>query len=99
MERFGEAGTPSGKDGAAGKDGALQRQKPNKSMIRCKHWPKCNNDPCEFHHPSEPCKFFPKCTYGDKCLYVHPDIPCKFADSCTRMNCSYKHSEAQTRNR
>ena len=44
-------------------------------------------------HPTEECKFFPKCNQGQKCLFVHPEIMCKFADGCTRMNCAYKHSK------
>ena len=62
--------------------------------MRCKHWPKCSKPEglCEYVHPKDECKFFPKCTYGEKCLFIHPEIACKFGDSCTRMNCSYKHN-------
>ena len=87
-----DANKKSGEGAQASTSGA-----PNKVQIRCKHWPKCNKTEaqCEFVHPKDDCKFFPKCTYGDKCLFIHPEISCKFGDSCQRLNCAYKHSSAR----
>jgi len=56
---------------------------------RCKNWPNCKNDKCEYHHPKETCQFFPKCQFGNSCLNIHPNIPCKYGFYCTRINCSY----------
>jgi hypothetical protein len=58
---------------------------------KCAFYPKCNKQDCPFFHPSEPCKKFPSCPFGDKCRYVHPEIPCKFGAKCTRPNCNYVH--------
>ena len=69
------------------------------AKIKCSFWPKCHKQDgqCEFVHPTEPCQYFPKCTYGDKCLFVHPEISCKFAEACTRHNCAYKHPQGHKR--
>ena len=82
-------------DPEKGGNTAQSKSKSEKVLIRCKHWPKCSkpDDQCEYVHPKEECKFFPKCTYGEKCIYVHPDVPCRFGDSCTRYNCNFKHSK------
>ena len=74
---------------------AEKDKKVEKLLVRCKHWPKCNktDEQCEYVHPQEECKFFPKCSYGAKCMYVHPDVPCKYGDACTRYNCNYRHSK------
>ena len=70
-----------------------------KSQKRCKNWPNCKKDNCEFHHPKETviiilnqCLFFPKCQFGNSCLKIHPNVPCKYGFYCTRINCSYSHS-------
>lgn len=72
-----------------------QAREGGKKQMRCRHYPNCNKSAgeCEYHHPSEECKFFPKCNLGTKCMFVHPEIQCRFGDSCTRMNCAYKHSK------
>jgi len=62
-----------------------------KSKVRCRNWPACKNESCQYHHPSENCKNFPACRFGDKCLYIHPAIPCKFGAYCQRPNCVYVH--------
>jgi len=42
--------------------------------VRCRKWPTCNDEECKFHHPTEPCPYFPKCKFKDKCLYIHPNV-------------------------
>jgi len=69
-----------------------QNDEHSKKKIRCKNWPNCKNDKCEYLHPSETCQYFPKCQFGSQCLYIHPNIPCKYGFYCTRINCSYSHS-------
>jgi len=66
-------------------------QQTGKFKVRCRNWPNCKNEACIYHHPTENCKFFPACPYGNKCLYIHPQIPCKFGAYCQRPNCSYTH--------
>jgi hypothetical protein len=71
----------------------------DKKKVRCKKWPICKNDTCEYAHPKETvnininlkCPFFPKCVFGDKCLYIHPNIACKYGFYCTRVGCAYSH--------
>jgi len=98
LERFGpvEPTEPTSIGGDASKNEQKHHNKgsSDKLQVRCKHWPKCNKTDaqCEYVHPKEECKFFPKCSYGEKCLFIHPEIACKFADSCTRLNCAYKHN-------
>jgi len=69
-----------------------QKGEEDKKSKRCKNWPNCKNDNCEYHHPKETCQFFPKCQFGNVCLNIHPNIPCKYGFYCTRINCSYSHS-------
>jgi hypothetical protein len=75
------------------KDNDLKKDK--KSQTKCLNWPSCRNENCEYVHPTETCKYFPACTFGNKCIYIHPNIPCKFGLYCTRVNCSYSHSIMQ----
>lgn len=62
-----------------------------KYKIKCKKWPYCKDQKCEYIHPDKPCPFFPNCLYGKRCIYIHPYIPCKFGIYCTRINCAYSH--------
>lgn len=85
--------------------GPVEQTDPNQSSApkvekatpktRCRHFPNCKKteSECPYLHPTEECKFFPKCTYGDKCLFIHPETLCKYADACNRMNCAFKHSK------
>eukprot|EP01130_Rhizamoeba_saxonica_P018493 TRINITY_DN9276_c0_g1_i1.p1 TRINITY_DN9276_c0_g1~~TRINITY_DN9276_c0_g1_i1.p1 ORF type:complete len:365 (-),score=67.63 TRINITY_DN9276_c0_g1_i1:16-1089(-) len=63
------------------------------SASRCKFFPNCNKDDCPYFHPTEPCRNFPKCPYGDNCRYVHPKIDCKFGAKCLNVNCVFTHPE------
>lgn len=56
---------------------------------RCRHWPNCEREDCQFHHPNTPCPYFPHCRYGATCIYIHPD--CKFGEACRRSDCPYTH--------
>ena len=113
LERFGPVDSSTGEAATAKDEDKIEDKaktdlaktsqksigKTDKSQIRCKHWPKCNfaANQCEYHHPTQECKYFPKSSYGDKCLYIHPEIPCKFGDACTRMNCAYSHKHIRNR--
>lgn len=68
-------------------------KQPKKKTIpkKCKFWPKCKNPKCRYVHPTEQCKKFPACWFGDDCLYIHPSIKCKYGHYCTREGCSYEH--------
>eukprot|EP01016_Furgasonia_blochmanni_P044228 TRINITY_DN6126_c0_g1_i1.p1 TRINITY_DN6126_c0_g1~~TRINITY_DN6126_c0_g1_i1.p1 ORF type:complete len:422 (-),score=51.58 TRINITY_DN6126_c0_g1_i1:61-1326(-) len=58
---------------------------------RCRDWPGCQKPDCAFHHPKDPCPYFPKCSFGDRCLYIHPQIECRFGVGCQRPDCAYTH--------
>lgn len=62
----------------------------SKPKERCKYFPTCTKDICEFYHPAAPCKSFPNCKFADKCIYVHPK--CKFDLTCTKIGCNFQHS-------
>lgn len=51
----------------------------------------CKDKECPYAHPTEVCKHFPHCMYGDKCVNIHPAVNCKFGVSCTRPNCVFQH--------
>lgn len=73
-------------------DKTIEKISEEEKKKRCKNWPNCKNEKCEYHHPKETCQFFPKCQFGNSCLNIHPNIPCKYGFYCTRINCSYSHS-------
>ncbi|XP_055905994.1 zinc finger CCCH domain-containing protein 14 [Eupeodes corollae] len=62
----------------------------SKPKERCKYFPTCTKETCEFYHPATPCKSFPNCKFAEKCLYVHPK--CKFDLTCTKVGCNFQHS-------
>lgn len=61
----------------------------SKPKERCKYFPTCTKDTCEFYHPAT-CKSFPNCKFADKCLYIHPK--CKFDLTCNKVGCNFQHS-------
>ena len=82
LERFGPVEPVEATPDPSKNDSIKKGSGDTKLQVRCKHWPKCNKTDaqCEYVHPKEECKFFPKCGFGDKCLFIHPEIPCKFGD-------------------
>jgi len=46
-----------------------------------------------FHHPSQLCKFWPSCTFGDQCLNIHPS--CRYGLGCLNTLCTYQHPPGQ----
>ncbi|XP_055854370.1 zinc finger CCCH domain-containing protein 14 [Episyrphus balteatus] len=62
----------------------------SKPKERCKYFPTCTKNTCEFYHPAAPCKSFPNCKFAEKCLYVHPK--CKFDLTCAKIGCNFQHS-------
>ena len=68
---------------------SLATQLINEGKVRCKYFPFCKNEKCEYFHPTEKCPYFPRCRFADKCMFVHE--VCKFEGNCTRNNCFYNH--------
>jgi len=56
---------------------------------RCIFYPNCTKEDCPFIHPTDTCRYFPNCPYGNQCIYEHP--PCKYAGKCSRKDCIYFH--------
>ncbi len=71
-----------------------------KKMVRCLFWPSCmNKERCEYHHPTELCRNFPNCSFGDKCLNIHPasSVKCKFGNYCKNLSCTFQHPSGAIR--
>lgn len=67
-----------------------QQNQQNESSIRCIFYPECTKTDCPFLHPTEPCKNFPNCRFGQECHYIHPI--CKFGSACNKgLNCPFNH--------
>ncbi|ANB14071.1 mRNA-binding protein NAB2 [Sugiyamaella lignohabitans] len=64
-----------GENGAYQADNAMELGnafRPRLIMERCENWPNCPNYPCEYVHPSRPCKMYPNCQkQPGKCNFVH----------------------------
>eukprot|EP01016_Furgasonia_blochmanni_P044230 TRINITY_DN6126_c0_g1_i4.p1 TRINITY_DN6126_c0_g1~~TRINITY_DN6126_c0_g1_i4.p1 ORF type:complete len:375 (-),score=34.53 TRINITY_DN6126_c0_g1_i4:252-1376(-) len=57
---------------------------------RCRDWPGCQKPDCAFHHPKDPCPYFPKCSFGDRCLYIHPQVEIRSNLGNTQSNVNHR---------
>jgi hypothetical protein len=68
----------------------------SKTLTKCSYFPHCNDTSCTLVHPTELCKYFPNCQYGDSCIYIHPVLACRFQEKCKNPNCNYQHHSPAT---
>ncbi|GMT27314.1 hypothetical protein PFISCL1PPCAC_18611, partial [Pristionchus fissidentatus] len=63
----------------------------NRIKIRCGFFPGCTNGNCNYVHPTENCKAFPKCPNGGLCIFVH--TICPDDGVCCNERCTFEHEE------
>ncbi|KAI8799551.1 hypothetical protein BJ742DRAFT_845347 [Cladochytrium replicatum] len=84
----------------------IANDNPPPAPMRCRFFPKCTREGCEFFHPTQPCAAYPNCpNTAETCLYIHPTpapvvaatgsipglTPCRFGAMCTRPGCHFAH--------
>ncbi|GMT10407.1 hypothetical protein PFISCL1PPCAC_1704, partial [Pristionchus fissidentatus] len=79
----------SDEESIASSAAALNNKK--RIKIRCGFFRECTNENCEYVHPTEQCKAFPKCPNGGGCIFLHKTCPDDGV--CCNERCTNEHEE------
>lgn len=73
----------------------------SEKLIRCRFFPACKDSNCGFFHPTQKCKRYPNCKFGNKCLFIHEHEEkriCSFGDKCLKGNdCTFIHPKKRAK--